>query len=115
MISVRLVRRPAVLLEDGTIGGDARVAPTITESALPSERVALLRARAEIDAHVPMVPCSITMPDPGNLMPGTIGQLIDSERQPVAAKLVAITHTISIGDDGSLTADATLGLERIDD
>lgn len=82
---------------------------------MPSERVALLRARAELDAQVPRMTISASVPDPGNLMPGTIGQLIDSERGPVAAKLVAITHTISLGDDGSITADATISMERLDD
>lgn len=115
-ISVRLVRKPAILLADGTLGGDVRLAPTVVEASLPSERAALLRARAELDAGgVQRVPMSATIAASGHLMPGTIGQLIDSERGPVPAKLTAITYTLSLGDDRTITADAQITVERLDD
>lgn len=113
-INVRLVRLPAVLLADGGLSGEVRIAPTITEAALPSERIALLRARAELDAQVPRVGMSATMPAPEHLVPGSIGRIIDSERGAVPAKLVAITYTLTIGDDHTFTADANLTVERLD-
>ena len=115
-VTVRLARKPGVILADGSLGPDCRVAPTITESMIPNERVALLRAMAELDAQVPRVGISGSIPAPGNLEPGTIGELIDSERGPVRAKLKSITYTLAISDDGrSFTADASVSLERIDD
>jgi len=115
IVNVRLVRKPAVLLANGTLGGDVRIAPTVTESAIADERSALIRARAELDASVQRVGMSATIPAPTRMVPGTIGRLIDRERGPVAAKLTAITYRISISDDRALTADADLSVERIDD
>jgi len=115
-ISVRLVRKPAILMADGSLGGTVRIAPTVVEASLPSERAALLRARADLDAGgLQRVPMSATIAAPTHLMPGTIGQLIDSERGPVPAKLKSITYSLSIGDDRTLTADAQITVERLDD
>lgn len=116
-ITVRLARSPGLILADGTLGGPGcRVAPTITDAMLPSERVALLRAEAELDRiGVQRVAISGSIPAPGHLETGTVGLLIDGERGPVAAKLVGITYSISVGEDGrSVTADASLNLERVD-
>jgi len=116
-ITVRLARRPGVILADGTLGPGCRVAPTITEAMIPSERAALLRAEAELDRlGVQRVPISGNVPAPAHRETGTIGQLIDSERGPVAAKLVGIAYSLAISDDGrEITADAALSLERLDD
>jgi hypothetical protein len=116
-ITVRLARRPGLILADGTLGPGCRVAPTVTESMLPNERAALLRAEAELDRlGVQRMPISGAIPAPAHLETGTMGQLIDHERGPVAAKLVGITYSIAISDDGrEVTADASLSLERIDD
>lgn len=115
-VTVRLARTPGVILADGSLGPGCRVAPTITDAMIPTERVALLRAMAELDAQVARVPISGSIPAPGNLEPGTIGELIDSERGPVRAKLKSITYTLTMGDDGvSFTADASVNLERLDD
>lgn len=115
-VTVRLVRKPGVVLGDGTLGPECRVAPTVTDSMIPSERVALVRAMAELDAQYPRIPVSISIPAPGNLEPGTIKELVDSERGPVRAKLKDITYTLTIDDDGqTFTADAQLSLERLDD
>ena len=114
-VTVRLARSPGVILADGTLGPGCRVAPTITEAMIPTERVALVRAMAELDAQVPRVPITGSIPAPAHLDPGSIGELIDSERGPVRAKLKAITYTLAISEDGrSFTADAQLSLERID-
>ena len=115
-VTVRLARKPGIILADGSLGPECRVAPTITDAMIPTERVALLRAMAELDAQVPRVPISGSIPASGNMEPGTIGLLIDSDRGPVAAKLKSITYTLAISDDGrSFTADASVSLERIDD
>lgn len=115
-ITVRLARSPGLILEDGTLGPGSRVAPTITDSMLPSERAALLRAEAELDElGVQRVPVSGAIPAPANLEPGTVGRLIDTERGPVAAKLTSITYSLSISDFGQFSADASLNMERLDD
>jgi hypothetical protein len=115
-VTVRLARTPGVILADGTLGPGCRVAPTVTDAMIPSERVALVRAMAELDTQAPRVPISGSIPAPGNLEPGTIGELIDSERGPVRAKLTAITYTLAVGDDGlSFTADSSVTMERLDD
>ena len=115
-ITVRLARSPGLILEDGTLGPGSRVAPTITEAMLPSERGALLRAEAELDElGVQRVPVSGAIPAPVNLEPGPVGLLVDSERGPVPAKLTSITYSLSIGDFGQFSADASLNMERLDD
>lgn len=116
-ITVRLARLPGLILSDGTLGPGCRVAPTITDSMLPSERVALLRAESELDRlGVQRIPISGAVPAPSPMETGTVGLLIDGERGPVPAKLTGISYSISISDDGrSMTADASLTLERLDD
>ena len=115
-ITVRLARSPGLILADGTLGPGCRVAPTITDSMLPSERAALLRAEAELDRiGVQRTPVSGAIPAPINLEPGTVGLLIDGERGPVAAKLISITYSLVVGDFGQFTADASLNMERLDD
>lgn len=115
-VTVRLARRPGVILADGTLGPACRVAPMITDAMIPSERVALVRAMAELDAQAPRVPISGSIPAPGNLEPGSIGELIDSERGPVRVKLKSITYSLAMGDDGTtFTADASVAMERLDD
>jgi hypothetical protein len=115
-ITVRLARLPGLILADGSLGPGCRVAPTVTDSMLPSERAALLRAEAELDRlGVQRVPITGAIPAPGHLETGTVGLLIDGERGPTPAKLTGITYSLSLSDDGrSVTADATLNLERLD-
>jgi hypothetical protein len=64
---------------------------------------------------VQRVPITGAVPAPAHLETGTVGLLIDGERGPVPAKLTGITYSLSLSDDGrSITADATLNLERLD-
>lgn len=118
-VAVRLARRPCLILEDGSLSPACRKAPEITDSMIPNERVALLRAQAFLDANgVQRIPVSGSWSAAEPLTPRMLVEVLDSERGPYRAKLKSITYTISISNDGSkktITADAAVQLERLAD
>ena len=116
-ITIRLARRPCVIRADGTLSPECRVAPIITDGMIPTERVALVRAQAFLDANGERrVPVSGDAPAPVARIPGDIVEVLDGERGPYRAKLTAITYTVAIDADGrSVTADARYQLERLAD
>jgi hypothetical protein len=117
VISVRLVRKPAVVLADGSLSGEVRQAPEIVDGMITTERCALRRAEAFLDAHgVARVPVEVAMPvDGADYEPGQLVEMLDSERGLYKAKITSVSYAISFGDDGSYTADAQLSLERLKD
>ena len=114
-ITVRLARRPCLILADGTPGPACRQAPEIVDGLIPSERVALVRARAFLDAHgVERVPVSGNWAAAENLAPRQLLEVLDSERGPYRAKVKSVTYSITI-NERTVTADAAVRLERLAD
>lgn len=114
-ISVRLARKPCLILADGSLSPSCRQAPEIVDGLIPSERVALVRAQAFLDANgAPRVPVAGNWAAAENLFPRQLIEVLDSERGPYKAKLKSVTYTLSINDK-TVTADAAVRLERLAD
>lgn len=118
-ISVRLARSPCSVASDGTLGSGCRQAPEITDGMIPTEAVALERARIFLDGNQQRrVPVSGSWAAAEPLEPRQLVLVLDTERGPYVAKVVGLAYAVTLtGEAGSrtITADCGITLERLAD
>lgn len=116
-VTVTLARRPCVIKADGSPGDQCRIAPTVSDSLIVSDAVALARAEAILDRNGhKWKTASLSCPLDVNMEPGNLLDVLDSENGRVTGKIVSIANTVAISDDGkSFTADSAITVRRLRD